>query len=73
MMQGVDVGDGELAGEICRRAYQKGLIIETSGSEDQVVKVLAPLTTPDELFRKGLQILLESTRDVTETKTIAAE
>ena len=73
MMQGVDVGDGELAGEICRRAYQKGLIIETSGSEDQVVKVLAPLTTPDELFRKGLQILLESTREVTEAKTIAAE
>lgn len=73
MMQGVDVGDGALAGAICARSFQKGLIIETSGSEDQVVKVLAPLTTPDELFRKGLTILLEATREVIETSNIAAE
>lgn len=73
MMQGVDVGSGELAGEICARAYQKGLIIETSGSEDQVVKVLAPLNTPDALFRKGLTILLDAVRDVTETANVAAE
>ena len=57
MMQGVDVGSGELAEEICARAYQKGLIIETSGPDDQVVKVLAPLTTPEATFRKGLDIL----------------
>ncbi len=73
MMQGVDVGSGELAGEICARAYAKGLIVETSGSEDQVVKVLAPLTTPDEVFRKGLTILLDVTRDITETTKVAAE
>jgi diaminobutyrate-2-oxoglutarate transaminase len=63
LMQGVDVRDGELAGEICARAYDKGLIIETSGNEDQVVKVLAPLTTPAETFRKGFNILLDATRD----------
>ena len=73
MMQGVDVGSGELAGEICARAYAKGLIVETSGSDDQVVKVLAPLTTPDEVFRKGLTILLDVTRDITETTKVAAE
>ncbi len=73
MMQGLDVGDGELASAICASAYKKGLIIETSGSEDQVVKVLAPLTTPDELFRKGLSILLEATREVTQSSNIAAE
>ena len=73
MMQGVDVCSGELAAEICGRAFENGLIIETSGSEDQVVKVLAPLTTPDEIFRKGLSILLDATRDVMETKKIAAE
>jgi len=73
LMQGVDVGSGELASEICARAFQEGLIIETSGPEDQVVKVLAPLTTPEETFRKGLNILLDAARDVTTKIKIAAE
>jgi diaminobutyrate-2-oxoglutarate transaminase len=73
LMQGVDVGSGELAAEICALAFQKGLIIETSGPEDQVVKVLAPLTTPEETFRKGLNILLDAARDVTTKIKIAAE
>jgi len=74
LMQGVDVGSGDLAGEICARAYDKGLVIETSGNEDQVVKVLAPLTTPAETFRKGFNILLDATRDaVAERSKLAAE
>ncbi|SDC53259.1 diaminobutyrate--2-oxoglutarate transaminase [Ruegeria marina] len=73
MMQGLDVKSGELAADICARAYRKGLIIETSGNEDQVVKVLAPLTTPDALFRKGLTLLVEATGDATDNTQIAAE
>ncbi|OWU82948.1 diaminobutyrate--2-oxoglutarate aminotransferase [Oceanicola sp. 22II-s10i] len=74
LMRGVDVGTGELAGAICKRAYEKGLVIETSGNEDQVVKVLAPLTTPVETFNKGFDILREAATEVlNETKSIAAE
>ncbi|MHA3979864.1 diaminobutyrate--2-oxoglutarate transaminase [Halovulum sp. GXIMD14794] len=74
LMQGVDVGTGDLASEICSRAFEKGLIIETSGPDDQVVKVLAPLTTPEDTFRKGLNIVLEAAKDVVSSpKTIAAE
>jgi diaminobutyrate-2-oxoglutarate transaminase len=74
LMQGVDVGSGDLAGEICARAYDKGLVIETSGNEDQVVKVLAPLTTPNETFHKGFNILLDATRDaMAERAKLAAE
>lgn len=73
LMQGVDTGSGDLAGDICARAFEKGLIIETSGSEDQVVKVLAPLTTPTVTFRKGLNILLDSARDATIQTRLAAE
>ncbi|MHC0053570.1 diaminobutyrate--2-oxoglutarate transaminase [Actibacterium sp. D379-3] len=73
LMQGVDVGSGELAGAICARAFANGLVIETSGPEDQVVKVLAPLTTPDATFRKGLNILLDAARDVVATQQFAAE
>jgi len=74
LMQGVDVGSGDLAGAVCARAYEKGLIIETSGSEDQVIKVLAPLTTPKDTLRKGFKILLEAANDVlTGPNKIAAE
>ncbi len=73
LMRGVDVGSGDLAEAICGRAFGKGLIIETSGSEDQVVKVLAPLTTPEETFRKGLNILLDAAREVTVQTNVAAE
>ena len=73
LMRGVDVGSGELAEKICGRAYDKGLVIETSGSEDQVVKVLAPLTTPVDTFNKGFDIVIEAAREVLETTKIAAE
>lgn len=74
LMQGVDVGSGDLAGAICARAYENGLIIETSGSEDQVIKVLAPLTTPKDTLRKGFEILLAAATDILSShKTLAAE
>ena len=74
LMQGVDVRSGDLAAEICGRCYDKGLVIETSGNEDQVVKVLAPLTTPKETFTRGFNILIDATRDaMSERVKMAAE
>ncbi|MFV0514776.1 MAG: diaminobutyrate--2-oxoglutarate transaminase [Jhaorihella sp.] len=73
LMQGVDVGNGDLAAEICARAFGKGLVIETSGPEDQVVKVLAPLTTSGATLRKGLAIMLDAARDAAAASRIAAE
>ncbi|NNU80330.1 diaminobutyrate--2-oxoglutarate transaminase [Halovulum dunhuangense] len=72
MMQGVDVGSGDLAAAICAEAFRNGLVIETSGAHDQVVKVLAPLTIPMDQFRKGLGIVEAAVQTCTETK-IAAE
>ncbi|AXS40820.1 diaminobutyrate--2-oxoglutarate transaminase [Breoghania sp. L-A4] len=57
MMRGIDVGSGELASDICAECFRKGLIIETSGAHDEVVKVLAPLTIPMDQFAAGLDIL----------------
>ena len=73
MMRGVDVGSGDLAAAICAEAFENGLIIETSGAEDEVVKVLAPLTTPDETLKDGLNILIDAARSVLSTQKIAAE
>ena len=74
LMLGVDVGSGALAAEICARAFENGLIIETSGNEDQVVKVLAPITTPAEILHDGFDILLDAARAaLTAPERIAAE
>lgn len=72
MMQGVDVGSGGLAEVICRRAFDAGLIIETSGAYHEVIKVLAPLTTPDELLMRGFDILETAARTTMAARTRAA-
>lgn len=73
LMQGVDVGSGTLAADICARSYELGLLIETSGAHDEVVKVLAPLTTPSQIMEDGFGILVQATCDVTRKMKIAAE
>ena len=74
LMRGVDVGSGELAGAICAKAFELGLIIETSGADDEVVKVLAPLTTTHAQFRQGFAMLREATEAcLTNNTKIAAE
>lgn len=64
LMRGIDVGDGELADKITSKAFEKGLIIETSGQAGEVLKCLCPLTIPDEDLLKGLDILEASVKDV---------
>lgn len=73
MMQGVDVGSGEVADAICARAFERGLIVETSGAHGEVVKILAPLTTPETIFDEGFAMLADATRDVVEGLRTAAE
>jgi diaminobutyrate-2-oxoglutarate transaminase len=73
MMQGVDVGSGDLAEEICAEAFRNGLVIETSGAHDEVVKVLAPLTTPMAQFERGLDILEAAARTCLGAARIAAQ
>jgi len=57
MMRGIEFRDGDIAGDICAKCFEDGLIIETSGARDEVVKVLCPLTISDEELTAGLDIL----------------
>jgi diaminobutyrate-2-oxoglutarate transaminase len=60
MFQGINCVSGELASDISLRAFQKGLIIETSGAEDQVIKLLCPLTISESALNDGLDKIEES-------------
>ena len=57
MMRGIDVGSGEAAAAITEACFAQGLIIETSGAHDEIVKVLAPLVIDEALLSAGLDIL----------------
>jgi diaminobutyrate-2-oxoglutarate transaminase len=57
MMRGVSTGSGDLAGAITAACFNAGLIIETSGAHDEVIKVLAPLVIDDAVLSAGLDIL----------------
>ncbi|WP_071795329.1 diaminobutyrate--2-oxoglutarate transaminase [Natronohydrobacter thiooxidans] len=73
MMQGIDLGSGDMAASVCASCFAQGLIIETSGAHDEVVKVLAPLTIPQAQFARGLDILEAAVKAEIRTQKIAAE
>lgn len=73
MMQGIDMGCGDMAAAICATCFEHGLIIETSGAHDEVVKVLAPLTIPQAQFAAGLDTLEMAVKAHAPSQQIAAE
>ena len=60
MMQAIEFENIELANKISEAAFRHQLIIETSGIDDQVLKLMPPLTTSDEDIKKGLKIIEKS-------------
>ncbi|MBY6029737.1 diaminobutyrate--2-oxoglutarate transaminase [Halomonas sp. DP8Y7-1] len=63
LMRGIDVQNGEVADKITAKAFENGLVIETSGQDGEVVKCLCPLTITDEDLLEGLDILERSTHE----------
>jgi diaminobutyrate-2-oxoglutarate transaminase len=64
LIQGIEFEDKSLACEISREAFERGLIMETAGPCDEVLKALPPLTTDEEGLQRGLEIMEESARVV---------
>ncbi|RAY14900.1 diaminobutyrate--2-oxoglutarate transaminase [Actinomadura craniellae] len=60
LAQGIAFSDTGLAGRACAAAFERGLLMETSGPEDEVAKLLPPLTITDTDLATGLEILRES-------------
>lgn len=61
LMQGIACdADRTLAGRISKAAFQRGLVIETSGAFDEVLKFLPALTITEDELARGLAIVRES-------------
>jgi diaminobutyrate-2-oxoglutarate transaminase len=57
LMSGIECPDGDMAGAVIKEAFENGLVIETSGAHDQVVKCLVPLTITMAQIDFGLNVL----------------
>ncbi|MEX2745893.1 diaminobutyrate--2-oxoglutarate transaminase [Rhizobium mongolense] len=60
MMLGLDCGTGELTEKIVHNAFEEGLVVERCGADDQVIKLLPPLTIDEQTLQRGLDILERS-------------
>ncbi|WP_214371466.1 diaminobutyrate--2-oxoglutarate transaminase, partial [Pseudonocardia sp. H11422] len=64
LARGLQFEDTELADKVCAAAFERGLLMETSGPSSEVMKVLPALTTTDDELEEGLAIIAESVRSV---------
>ncbi len=55
---------GALAGKISRKCFEKGLIIERSGRNDTVLKILPPLVITKDEIKRGLDIIAASAKEI---------
>ena len=73
MFQGINCVNGEIAEKITRKAFQNNLMIETSGADDHVVKILCPLIISDQNLEKGIDIIENAIREVCAKEEIPEE
>jgi diaminobutyrate-2-oxoglutarate transaminase len=57
---------------VCPDAFERGLLIETSGPHGEVAKVLSPLIVTDEELPRGLRLLEESVAAVADVARAGA-
>lgn len=57
LIYGVDFADASIAGKVSAACFERGLILETAGIDDQVLKLLPSLTIEEADLQKGLDII----------------
>ncbi|MDS1142037.1 diaminobutyrate--2-oxoglutarate transaminase [Pusillimonas sp. SM2304] len=73
LIQGlVTPADDDLAGLIAKKAFERGVVIETSGANDEVLKLLPALTIEDELLTRGLEVIERSLAEALAEKGVRA-
>ncbi|WP_417498783.1 aspartate aminotransferase family protein [Methylophaga sp.] len=66
MIIGLDVTTGEHAKAIVDECFKAGLLIASCGTGGRVVKLIPPLTIPEDDLQAGLEVLVNTTQKVME-------
>ncbi|EAT11027.1 aspartate aminotransferase family protein [Bermanella marisrubri] len=64
MILGLDVSTGENAKAIVTKCFEDGLLVSACGTGGRVVKLIPPLTIPEQDLKEGLSILLRHVSEV---------
>jgi diaminobutyrate-2-oxoglutarate transaminase len=64
LAQGLVFEQGELARKVSSVAFERGLLVETAGPGDEVIKLLPPLTATEAEIDQGLAILADAVHTV---------
>lgn len=60
MMQGAEFHDADKAEQVKQHCYQSGLIIETCGNQDQILKFMPALNIPDSVLAEAMAIIQQA-------------
>ena len=69
-MLGIGWTDTSIASRASKAAFERRLIIETSGANDQVLKLLPPLTMTEAEREQGLDIIEAAVAEVLSADTV---
>jgi diaminobutyrate-2-oxoglutarate transaminase len=64
LAHGLAFEHGELARKVSFAAFERGLLVETAGPSDEVIKLLPPLTVTDSDIDQGLALLADAVQTV---------
>ncbi|MGJ7908256.1 diaminobutyrate--2-oxoglutarate transaminase [Actinopolyspora sp. H202] len=64
LARGLGFAEPEMAGKVSKAAFDRGMILETSGPSDEVVKVMPPLTISEDELERGIRIIQDAVRSV---------
>ncbi len=64
LARGLGFEDTNVAGKVSKAAFDRKLLMETSGPSGEVLKIMPPLTVLDDELEQGLQIVRESVHSV---------
>ncbi|TWP35832.1 diaminobutyrate--2-oxoglutarate transaminase [Leekyejoonella antrihumi] len=64
LLAGIAFRDVAVAGKIAAAAFDRCLLVETSGPESEALKIMPALTVTKDELAEGLEVLVEAARDV---------
>jgi diaminobutyrate-2-oxoglutarate transaminase len=64
MIRGLAFAQAETARRVSRAAFERGLLVELAGPDDEVVKLMPPLTIAESEIEQGLAVLAEAVQAV---------
>lgn len=65
LLTGLCFEDVEVANKVAAAGFEKGLLMETSGPEDEVLKLMPAMTIELDVLERGVNILAECVAEVT--------